>query len=210
MDDEFTFNSAGQIHELEMAFAKSGDWTNSDMTCVIQKPELLSGFLKVVREQAQIVVVKYVVTCARRLFLRRLDSGWDEEEYWNCGTMELEKRADGQLYVSGRKVERYLHPDQKDSGVIYSHKLRKELSGHPILCTCVLDYLLEHTELIPEDWRSDYTFFWGTIFRDPNDRLYVACLYWNGRRWNWHCNWLGDSWYCDYSAACLARLPSGR
>jgi len=29
----------------------------------------------------------------------------------------------------------------------------------------VLDYLLAHPELIPEDWKNKYVFFWGTIYR---------------------------------------------
>ncbi len=205
MSGEFHFNSAGQVHELEMALAKSGDWNNSDVTAVIQRPELLSGFLNVVRGQAQIVTVrKHVVTCACGGFLSRLGSNWSEEEHKSRGTMELEKRADGQLYINGRKVERHLSPNQKNDNVVNGNKLREELESDPVLCACVLGYLLQYTEFIPEDWKAGSTFFWGTIFRYRRGNLNVACLDWGGDQWDWNCYWLEYGWSSDDPAARLA------
>ncbi len=203
MSGEFRFNSGGQIHELEIALAKSGDWDNRAITTIIQKPELLSDFLKVVRGQAQIVATKHVVTCTCGSFLSRLGSGWSEEEHRNSGTMELENK-NGRLYINGVKVERYLSPNQRNGKVIGGHELRRELAGQPVLCACMLDYLLQHTELIPEEWKSGYTFFWGTIFRNQDGDLYVVVLRWDGVQWYWYHGWLKYDWGSRSPAACLA------
>jgi hypothetical protein len=82
------------------------------------------------------------------------------------------------------------------------NKLRKELASKLVLNANVLDYLLAHTELIPEEWKGKYVFFWGTIYLYSGGRLYVRCLYWRGDRWNWDCFWLGDV-FRDYNPAAL-------
>lgn len=200
MADEFEL-SVGQAHEFEMAWRRNGG-TKAELK-ELCKGTVLVEHLKVVRGQAQIVATKHVVICTCGSFLNRFGSGWSEEEHKNCGTMELEKRSDGHLYINGKKVERYLSPNQQGGKVIQGHKLRKELS-EPVLCACVLDYLLQHTELIPEDWKNGYTFFWGTIFRYSDGFLYVAYLCWDGKQWRWLCRWLGDDFYSHDSAARLA------
>ena len=148
--------------------------------------------------------VGHVITCTCGSFLHRFGSGWSEEEHHNCGTMQLEKRSDGQLYINGKKVERHLSPNQKGDKIVQGHKLHKELSDQLILCACVLDYLLKHPELIPEDWKNGYTFFWGTIFRDSDGDLSVAYLFWLGRRWSRSYDWLDGDWGSLGPAARLA------
>ena len=58
--------------------------------------------------------------------------------------------------------------------------LLKELEENkiPVMNTCVLDYLLAHPELIPENWKKDEKgdarniFFWGTIYHTPKEFWY--------------------------------------
>ena len=64
----------------------------------------------------------------------------------------------------------------------------------------VLDYLLAHPELIPEDWKNKYVFFWGTIYRYSSGGLCVRYLCWNGSKWRWDGNWLAHDFYSAYPA----------
>jgi len=190
-----------QAHELKLAFRRA-DYTNEEIKRLCEGA-ILVDVRKVLLGHARIVPVEHVITCTCGSFLPHLGSGWSEEEHRFCGTMQLEKR-DGHLFLNGKKVERYLSPNQRGSKVIQGHNLRKELANQSTLCACVLDYLLRHTELIPEDWKRGSTFFWGTIFRSPDGGLGVAYLYWRGRRWYWGDDWLDYDWDSISSAACLA------
>jgi hypothetical protein len=91
------------------------------------------------------------------------------------------------------------------------HNLREELSGKKVLSAIILDYLMAHSELIPESWKKDekgntiFIFFWGTIFRRSDGYLYVRYLYWNDGLWQAHYSWLGFVWFVSPSA--LLRFP---
>jgi hypothetical protein len=123
-------------------------------------------------------------------------------EHRRMGKVILEKR-DGKLYANGREVVRYLSPNQKGSGTIQGHKLRKELKNKQVLNACILDALLANPHLIPDDWKTGVTYFWGTIFRIADGLLYVGCLFWLGSRWDWDYYWLDDVW-SFHPAASLA------
>ena len=190
-----------QAHELKLAFRRA-DYTNEEIKRLCEGA-ILVDVRKVLLGHARIVPVEHVITCTCGSFLPRLGSGWSEEEHHLCGTMQLEKR-DGHLFLNGKKVERYFSPNQKGSKVIQGHNLRKELANQSTLCACVLDYLIQHIELIPEEWKQGVTYFWGTIFRDPDGDLSVAYLCWYGGRWDWDCIWLDGGWGSDGPAARLA------
>lgn len=93
-------------------------------------------------------------------------------------------------------VKLYLSPKQK-IGTIEGNDLRAELKDKPVLNANVLDYLLDHPRLIPEEWKKDekgntrYIPFWGTIYRDAYGRLCVRFLYFRGGRWQAGYRWLG-------------------
>jgi hypothetical protein len=90
---------------------------------------------------------------------------------------------------------------QKKGKRIDGNKLRKELKGKPIYNANLLDYLLANYHLIPEEWKSKYVFFWGTIYRDSDGDLYVRYLCWLVGRWRWGAAWLDDGWYGARPAA---------
>lgn len=99
----------------------------------------------------------------------------------------------------------HLEPEQ-EKGYLNGNTLRERLKGKPVLNANVLDYLLEHTELIPEEWKGKCIFFWGTIYRNSGGYLYVRCLLWIGDSWDWDYYWLDNDWGGSYTAALRASL----
>ncbi len=104
---------------------------------------------------------------------------------------QLPNRVRGQLIFDPTKIKLYLSPNQQDGKRIEGNNLRKELENELTLNATVLDYLLAHPELIPEEWERDekgvirYIFFWGTVYRNLNGSLCVRYLYFFCGRWNW-------------------------
>ena len=125
-------------------------------------------------------------------------------EHRKMGKITLEKRDDGKLYANGKEVVRYLSPNQQNGKVIQGHKLRKELKDKQVLNACIMDALRANPQLIPDEWKTGYTYFWGTIFRGADGLLCVGDLCWFGDRWFWGCGWLGSGWRSGSPAASLA------
>ena len=101
-----------------------------------------------------------------------------------------------------KKLQLHLEPEQKDTyikGEVLAERMKdKGLSAN------VLDYLLEHPKLIPEEWKNKYIYFWGTVYRSSVGNLFVRFLDWFGGRWDWNCRWLDDGWGSGGPAAVLA------
>ncbi len=102
-----------------------------------------------------------------------------------------------------KKVTLYLYKKQK-SGSIKGTDLQEELKDQKVFNANLLDYLLEHPELIPETWKGKGVYFWGTIYRNADGRACVRYLYWDGGRWHWGAIWLGYGWDAHYPAAVRA------
>ena len=99
------------------------------------------------------------------------------------------------------KMKLHLELEQQD-GCINGNVLKERLKDKG-LSAKVLDYLLEHPELIPEEWKEKCVFFWGTIYRYTDDRLYVRYLCWFGSQWGWSCRWLYNAFGdCDPAVVC--------
>jgi hypothetical protein len=96
----------------------------------------------------------------------------------------------------------HLEPEQEKGSlrceVLFERLKEKSLNAN------ALDYLLEHQDLIPEEWEGKYVYFWGTIYRNADVSLYVRYLYWGGGRWGCDCLWLGRDWFDNNPAALLA------
>jgi hypothetical protein len=111
----------------------------------------------------------------------------------------------GQFKWDAAKVALFLSKEQQNGKRIEGKKLRTELAERPVFNANLLDYLLKHPHLIPEEWKGKYIFFWGTIYRNSSGSLGVRCLYWHGGSWHWHDSyWLDSDWYGDYPAALRA------
>jgi hypothetical protein len=119
-------------------------------------------------------------------------------------------KKDGELWIGGKKVVLHCVGRQQGGKTIRGHELREELSGKPVLNARILDFLLEHTDYIPESWKKNeagntiYIFFWGTIYRNTDGNLCVRCLYWYGGVWDRYYRWLGSDWNGYRPAALLA------
>ncbi len=75
-----------------------------------------------------------------------------------------------------------LYRQQVDKSIV-GYELKKQLEGQKVLPAHVLDYLLEHPELIPGHWKREWIYFWGTVYRISDRCLCVRCLRYNGRGW---------------------------
>ena len=79
----------------------------------------------------------------------------------------------------------------------------KELNAH--LGQGHAEYLLEHQELIPKEWRDKFLVFPGTVWQDSVGGRGVPCLYWSGDRWYLYFNWLGYGWDSGVRLVCLRK-----
>ena len=114
----------------------------------------------------------------------------------------------GNLKWDPSKVELFLSREQSSGGCIQGTALQHELQGKPVMNANVLDYLLDHPELIPLDWKGKNVFFWGTIYRGSGGDLCVRCLSWSGYGWYSDHERLGGDWGGVDHAALLAKQAS--
>lgn len=164
-----TVFSVGQMNQLGDALEAAG-FTPEDVT-KLRSSSLLPDIRSVLLGRAKIVVVKHVIDLDAPPFV---PNGWD---------VELETHIKGgQFEWDPAKVSLYLSEDQQDGKTIQGCKLRKELSGKPVYNANLLDFLLAHPELIPNAWKREVVFFWGTLYR-AGGRVYVRCLTWGGDKW---------------------------
>jgi hypothetical protein len=119
--------------------------------------------------------------------------GWSVEKHISCGLWQCNPGTIG-LFRSEKQKKKY----QEGS------KLRKvidAIKGKKLLNANVLDYLLDHPELIPESWQNKHIFFWGTIYRYSGSRLCVRHLNWSISKWDWGAYWLGSGFSSNDPAA---------
>ena len=175
--------SIGQMNEHADALERNG-WTPADLKKA-SGGDILAHLLPLVRKYGDIVPVatsqQYLIDCDADPFI---PSDWSVDEH----------QKGGQIQFDSSKIELWLAKDQQKSKSMEGNKLRKELQSRKVLNANVLDYLLAHPELIPEEWKGKCLFFWGTIYRRSNGHLYVRFLYWFGDRWRWVGGWLDDGW----------------
>lgn len=187
--------SVGLAHELVITATKAG-WESKDFADLAHNEEKLRRILQLIRGHAEIPQVQHIVDCDAEPLI---PWGWRVEEH----------KKGGQFTLDFSKIRFYLSPNQQ-SGGDEGNKLRKELASKPALNANVLEYLLAHPKLIPEDWKRDkwrrtrYILFWGTIYRSWTGFRYVRCLCFCGGKWNSIYHWLGNGGDDKSPAALLA------
>jgi hypothetical protein len=130
-----------------------------------------------------------------------LPEDWQKvERHSKGGKVTIANRA-GQLYLNDQLVELYLSESQKDGLTIKGHDLGRELKAKSVLNASVLDFLLAHSNLIPESWKGQFVFFWGTEYCDADGNPGVRFLRWSDGRWFWGFCWLVLRWAAYYPAA---------
>ena len=172
--------SEGQTHQLMEALEKDG-WTPEDVTRLGQFQNL-SGIRAVIRGHAEVKEVEHLINL-------------DAPPFCPEGFEVVEHNKGGVLRWNSSKVGFYLSPRQQEGKWLKGTELREELKDQPTLNANLLDYLLVHPNLIPEEWKGKYIFFWGTTYRGPYGFLFVRYLEWNGGQWFWDFYWLGSAWY---------------
>jgi hypothetical protein len=126
------------------------------------------------------------------------------------GWKVVQHQQGGSFKWDPTQVQFYLSEPQRKEKSIEGNKLRKKLEGKPVFNANLLDYLLAHPNLIPEEWKKDqngrtrYIFFWGTIYRDSVGSLCARFLYWLGGKWQSSNDWLDNDWGVNNPAALRA------
>ena len=118
------------------------------------------------------------------------------------GTVK-EHTTGGQFEFDPAKIRLHLDEAQQNDGEIVGKELQKKLKDLPTFNANLLDFYLAHPSLIPEDWKSKWVFFWGTIYVYYPGGPYVRCLAWDRRywRWGWRCLNLRDAFSRSHPAA---------
>jgi hypothetical protein len=185
----------GQANELKLAFRKA-NYTNDDIKRLCEG-SVLADVRNVLLGHAEVKLVEHVIDLDADPFV---PNNWKVEKHQQGGSFKWDPK----------QVQFYLSEPQRKEKSIEGNKLRKELEGKPVFNANLLDYLLAHPHLIPEDWKQDekgrtrYIFFWGTIYRHSDDYLYVRCLDWGDGGWDWGHGWLDRGWIVDGPAALRA------
>ena len=177
--------SIGAVNQLADSLEKAG-FTSEDLTKLRQFGNLKS-IKDVLYGYAGITYPEHLIDCDSTPFVI---NGLSVEEHKKGGLFKFDPA----------KISLYLSKKQK-KGSIEGNDLRKELANQPVLNTNVLDYLLVHPELISEEWKGKYIFFWGTIYRSSDGNLYVRYLYWYGSGWHWGYDWLASDFVSDNPVA---------
>jgi len=163
-----------QTAELKLAFRRNG-WNNAEIKTLLEGG-ILANVLKVIKGQAEIKMIERLIDC-------------DSAPFVPDGLSVEDHKKGGMFKFNPEKISLYLSKKQKKRS-IGGHDLRKELADKPVMNANVLDYLLARPELIPEEWKGKYIFFWGTVYRNSDGDLYVRYLGWDGSEWLWSYNWL--------------------
>jgi hypothetical protein len=111
-----------------------------------------------------------------------------EENDTSLGTIEWDKESyKDSLFLSPEQIAKKSIKGEDLLTLIKKEKI-------PVLNSNVLDYLLEHKDEIPEEWKGKRIYFWGTIFRRSGGDRDVRYLAWDGSDWDDHSRWLGHDW----------------
>lgn len=96
---------------------------------------------------------------------------------------------------AGKKVVSF----ESKTAPIKGSELIKKLNGTG-LNACVFDYLMDHKELIPVEWKTKNIVFPGTVFTDGGGNRFARSIYWWDNDWQTGVTYLEES-YDDRVAA---------
>jgi hypothetical protein len=133
--------------------------------------------------------------------MKKLICNLDVAPFVPSGWEVVEHRTGGQLEFDPAKIALFFSENQKGNKLINGDDLREELKSRLVFNANLIDFLLAHPNLIPEEWKEKVVFFWGTIYRRPDGHLCVRCLGWSGKSWFSGYVWLGNDWDFNRPAA---------
>ncbi len=182
------------INELFMAFRRnsgtSGPWTPGDIK-KLSSGNTLSLVHDVIRGLSEIKKIEDLIDCDTDPFV---PSGWKIVRHCRNGLFQFSLSA----------VRLYLNEQQETNGSVSGEQLSEELKNKSALNTNVLDWLLANPKHIPEEWKKETIFFWGTIYHNGFGDLCVRALKWDNFRWDWVYQRLCYNFYGDSPAALRA------
>jgi hypothetical protein len=191
MPTKSAFSVVGLAHKVCSA-AEAQGYTPELLNALAEHPTLLGELRKVQLGLSEIKPILHAIDCNAYPFV---PDGWTMEEHHHSGIFTWDPT----------KVSLYLSKKQEEDKYVVGSDLYKELVNKPTLNANVLDYLLAHPHLIPEDWKGKAMFFWGTIYRYSRDGLCVRSLYWDGDGWCWTYYWLDSNFGSGNPALVRAR-----
>lgn len=109
------------------------------------------------------------------------------------GLYAIRHQAGGQFDFDPQRVNCYLSPQQCESSLIKGVDLLTQLEGQNCFNTNMLDWYLNNTQHIPEDFKGKIVFFWGTVYCQ-RDEEYVRCLLWDNDKWRSSQSSVWNSW----------------
>lgn len=135
--------------------------------------------------------MKHIINIARQI-----DDSYFSKIYEDYSLLFYKKI---ELEFDLEKVELYQSKKQQTSKGIHGFDLERELyklrERTIILNACVLDYLLDHQEIIPEEWKGKNIHFFLTVYREIEhdedyetelkNTLFVRCLKWDESYSRW-------------------------
>lgn len=162
----------GAVHEFLVTFATAGG-TEADLTRLTKSRSQCTQVISFLHGTSEIRPKRRLINLAADPFC---PNGRKVEEHVKTKPWKFD----------AKQIRLSLNPNQVGGRTMLGHDLRKALEGKPVLNANVLDWLLkeENQHLIPEEWKGKAIFFWGTIYHDSDDNLYVRYLYWNDGQWS--------------------------
>jgi hypothetical protein len=179
-DTELTLD-VGQANEFKLACRRAG-WKNKDIKTLCEG-DSLAQILPFIRGNAVINVIEHFIDCSlpsQNPDLRKEQMKMTISTHCFKGILKWDRNA--------QKDALYQYVSPRDADMV-----KRELEDNEVvvLPDNVLDYLLAHPRIIPDEWKGKYVCFWGTIYHDEGGCFYVRCLDWEkeAKKWGWHYSW---------------------
>ncbi len=208
--DRFTFSSAGQIHELELAMDRASGW-NAALVKLMCQGDHMVHIREYLLGQAEIKYLSSAVIPINRLtpfnpaeFLGKDWSIWRGSANGDglSGEEEQDERSLAITELNLSQVQLVTCLNEGEERIAGEERLERLKENNFIrLDANVFLTLWQNQHLIPEVWKKTNTtfiFFEGTILRSPRGGRCVLCLYWGVGEWFWGYDWLEGDWYGGY------------
>lgn len=204
-----------QASELKHAFKRNG-WTNEDIK-KLTTGDILAKHLSVLKGTHKIVINNEHTV---NLGIEYFDSLCDEDapaqnikslyvkEHHGSEVARI-RNHNGDLYINDRKVVLFHSKKRKPRMTITAYKFLEEISDKQALNVNVLNFLLEHPGLIPENWKHENVLFPGTIFGSGEDDQLAVYLYYYAGKWKWGKQRLGNDRWAPNKLKAFCQLTSG-
>lgn len=190
MPDRLIFDvrdAAKLAHEFE----RNG-WTPADVDRIFGS-DILKYLLPGIRQEAEITLVWHTVD---------LDADpWCEDGFCVAKHVRM-----GSFPWNPQNISLYVSDQQREERWVKGKDLRQSVICKKPFNANLLDFLIAHPRLFPEEWKGEQVHFWGTEYcavRSANS-LCVRCVRFERGQWKPGYHWFGMNWKESDSAAVLS------